>query len=78
MDHAEASTIAKGDVVDVFRDGDWVRGTVRGFITGAEPSFWVQFDGRRYETRIYSGMQFNAEFWNQQYKNRKFRRAGLV
>lgn len=78
MDHAEVSTISKGDVVDVWREGSWVRGTVRGSASGSDPSFWIQFDGHRYETRIYTGMQFVEEYWNQQYKNRKFRRAGLV
>lgn len=74
MDYAQVRSLQKGDRLQVFIDGNWRTGAIKGIPAGGDPSFWIQFDGESYQRRIYNGLQFMQWYWDEINKDKKFRK----
>ncbi|TWT04627.1 hypothetical protein [Planomicrobium sp. CPCC 101079] len=79
MTYQEMNELKKGDQLHVYHHG-WKTGTFQGYIAGADPSAWIAFDAGQdvpsspIVTRVYTGLQFTEEYWNEKYKGQKFER----
>lgn len=79
MSYNELNSLVKGTRLQVFDHGEWKSGTFNGFINGADPAMWFAFDERQQRpggmicTKVYTGLQFTEEYWNQSYRVNKFR-----
>ncbi|PSL42154.1 hypothetical protein B0H99_101402 [Planomicrobium soli] len=80
MTYQEMNELKKGDRLFIYHIDGWKKGTFQGFISGADPSAWIAFDDRQIApgnviaTRVFTGLQFTEEYWNQDYKDWKFKR----
>lgn len=80
MNYQEMNALIKGQRLHVYDGSSWKKGTFQGFISGADAAAWIAFDERQKApgglicTKVYTGLQFTEEYWNEAYKEQKFKR----
>lgn len=80
MEYKQMVALEKGERLAVFQDGEWKTGTFDRYISGADPSMWFAFDERQQApggnicTRVYTGLQWGEDYWNEKNKDKKFRK----
>ena len=79
MTYDQMAALEKGDRLQVWQEGQWKSGTFWGSVNGADPAMWFAFDERQQApgsktcTKIYTGMQFTPEYWNDSTRPQLFR-----
>lgn len=80
MTYSEMNALIKGQRLHVYDGFGWKKGTFQGHINGADTAAWIAFDERQKApgglicTKVFTGLQFTEEYWNESYKNQKFKR----
>lgn len=80
MTYEEMNKLQKGERLQVLENGEWINGTFVSYINGADAAMWFAYDFRQKQpgsfiaTKVYTGLQFTPEYWEQQYAGRRFRR----
>lgn len=80
MDYKQMMALEKGERLAVLHNGEWKKGTFDRYISGADPSMWFAFDdekqgpNKRICTRVYTGLQWGEDYWNEKNKDKKFRK----
>lgn len=79
MTYEEMCALKKGDRFQVLLHGTWRSGTFHGTINGADAAMWFAYDHMQIEsrgpicTKIYTGLQFKPEYWNDPKEPKVFR-----
>jgi hypothetical protein len=71
MTYEEMENLKSGARIKIHIDGKYEKATFMRHSRAADSAIWVAYDkdqapgGSTKETKIYTGMQFNPEYWNE-------------
>lgn len=80
MTYKEMKNLKQDDQLMVLDfSGGWKLGSFQGHVKGSDPAMWFAFNEKQQEgrgpicTKIYTGLQFTEEYWNDPSRAKVFR-----